>query len=257
MAIAFTPGFTQGLFSGPAPGKIISTKNLVQSSAISFGDGDGTGGRDTINAAGGLSAFSQHSWVHIFGGVNADKYVYVELNSDTKLEVAAGTFTAASTGTAITLAEFDVIGVLRGLMANGVIFLYAEAAPASASSAEPGLPKVTITKNGGPFVPGAPTNGLNAGDFLDGELRKAIDPATSYQEVWQGVPSETVVINSFMWCNNAAIRSASSSAIRIIGRVGTDPNADMVLEGGTTVTAGVPVNVRSLRIQLKPGVFVA
>lgn len=250
-------GFIQSTLSGPSPGKGLSTKTVKIANNISFGDGDGDGGRDTINGT-GLSAFLQHSWVQIFSPgdlANHDKLVLVEIATDTKLQVAAGTLVSAAAGSNIALVEFDVIGTIRMNMRNCVLYLYEEPLASSADLAAPGTPLVKITRDGGAFTAGQPANGLNFGDYLNGELRKAINPETGLVEVWRGSPLRTGIANSYMLCANDGITAASASARRMTGRVGSDDGADLVLTGGTTVTLGTPVDVQTVRMQLRAGVF--
>jgi len=249
MAFKFSTGLTKALLAATP-----SVNTKIMSNTISTGDGDGTGGLDTINDTGaGLGAFDRHDYILIVSG-DANNGVWTKcINvSTTKLEVPAGTLAAVAAGSVIGIFRFDACGSMRTVFQNCTIDLFFNAAPASADSAEPGAAVASFTLNGNPFVPGVSTNGLNFG-YLDGvNMKRAIDPETGITEVWRAVPTATGIVNSCRIYSNDKVTGASTTAIRMDGVVATS-GADLNVLQGPSITVGVPIDVSDVVNQVRSG----
>lgn len=250
MTIGLSTPLSNSLASDP------KSKREFISSTISFGDGDGTGGRDTINdASGGLDIFVKGSFLLLLPpepNPDRNKVVKVLSSSSTKLEVAAGTLTAMATGTLFTIQEPDIAGSFSSIFRNCTIHLFKEYRAANADLAEPGTPVCKITLNGADFTPGQPENGLNFGDIVDSILRRAIDPETGNTEIWTGDPLQEATVNSYICYANDVITGASIASYRFNGSV-TGPNGggDMTLDPTNSISVGTPVNIGTVRVELK------
>jgi hypothetical protein len=245
----FSTGMIKALLAGDPS---ISTK--VMADTISAGDGDGTGGLDTINdSASGFGSFGRHDFLLIVSG-DANDGVWTKcINaSAAKLEVPAGALTAVAAGSVVGIFKFDAWGAMKTLFQNCTIDIYAEARPASADSAEPGAAIARFTLNGDAFVAGLSTNGLNFG-YLDGtNMKRAIDPETSIAEVWRATPTVTAVANSCRIYANDKSSGSSTTAIRMDGVVATS-GADLNISQGPSLTAGVPVDISDVVNQVRSG----
>ena len=234
-------------------------RQYLSGTDISLGDGDGAGGLDTINASAGLDIFPAHSWIVIdtpIGDPNKGVRVKVLTSSATKLEVAAGSFTAFSAGPVVDITWYKNKGSWRQTFENFIMRGFAENRPSSADAAEPGSPVVEFTLNGGAFTPGSPLNGLNFG-IRDGEyIRRAIDPETAASEVWRAVPTQTATIRSICAYSNDVVTGASVNSSRFWCTV-TGPNqgGDVILTNGPTVTLDIPVDIVSVKIIIKGADF--
>ena len=240
MAWYLSTGMQKALLGG-----VPSVVESLCLNTISFGDGDGTGSTDTINdSANGLGIFSVDDWILVGNGTNANKLVKALTVAAGKVEVPAGSFTAVAATPYIFIARIKS-GSLREIMQNGIMALYDTVRPATADLAEPGTLLSKVTKNGGTFVAGTSTNGLNIAEFTGTAISRAIDPATGVAEVWKGVGLATGTARTAVWYANEYVTGASSTALRMYGTVNTS-GADVNMAGGTTVTLGVDTGVTSL-----------
>lgn len=221
----------------------------VAAATISFGDGDGAGGRDTINDSGsGLAGFIVGDYVTILGGTNDGVMARVLSVVAGKLEVAAGTFAAESAGSSRIVVACSG-GCIQDIFRNCVGAFYTGSRPASADDAEVGTKLALITKDKGAFVSGSPGNGLNLADAGSLSLGLEIDPLTGVSEVWSGDGLATGAANSFWLYANTVIEGASSSSIRMIGRVAVS-GVEVNMAAGTTITQGVPVTGVTVNLTL-------
>jgi hypothetical protein len=248
--ISISTGLKQALLTAN-----LSVKKNRIGTDISFGDGDGAGGQDTINATSGLDIFTPHSHIHLLtpdGDPNRNNLVKVITTSAPKIEVAAGSLTALAAGGDIDLIWFDVAGCLRSIFQNCTIKIFSQNRAATADLAEPGTSICDMTLNGNAFVAGIPLNGLNFG-VMDGDyLRRVIDPETAASEVWSGDPSSSSVANSYICYANDVVTGASVSSVRFNGTVsGAGEGGDMILANGNQLTAGVQTKVSSFKFQIK------
>lgn len=227
-----------------------SLDTTIMADTISAGDGDGTGGLDTLNdSASGFGSFDRHDFILIVSG-DANNGVWtkcINVNS-AKLEVPAGTLTAVAAGSIVGIFKLSAWGAMKTLYQNCTIDVYAEARPAGADSAEPGAIIASFTLNGDTFVAGTSTNGLNFG-YLDGtNMKRAIDPETDLVEVWRAIPTATTIANSCRIYANDKTTGASTTAIRMDGVVATS-GADLNITQGPSLTTGIPVDISDVIAQ--------
>jgi len=245
----FSDGMVKALLAGDPS---IDTK--IQASTISAGDGDGTGGLDTLNDSGsGLGSFGRHDFILIISG-DANDGVWTKVINATaaKLEVPAGTLTTVAAGSIVSILKFSPWGVMKTLYQNCTIDVFAEARPASANDAEPGAVIASFSLNGNAFVGGLSENGLNFA-YLDGlNMKRAIDPETGLVEVWRATPTATTIANSCRVYSNDKTTGADANAIRMDGVVATS-GADLNITQGPSLTTGVPVDISDVVCQSRPG----
>lgn len=250
MTINISTGLKNKLLASP----FASRRELV-STTVSFGDGNGTGGRDTINDASGLDVFTKHSFISLLppdGNPNRNILAKVLSSSATQLEVAADTLTALTAGPQVIIQEPDIAGSFASIFRNCTIHFFQEERPASADDAEPGTPILKVTLNGAAFTPGLPENGLNFGDMVDSVLRRAIDPETGGQEVWKGIPLSAVQANSARVYANDVVTGQSPSSCRFDCIVGSkNSGADIELDPNNVLSDGVETLISSVRVELK------
>jgi len=97
---------------------------------------------------------------------------------------------------------------IRTTYANAVGAVYTGTQPANADAAETGTLLGYITKDGGPFVAGEATNGLNWEDAVDGVCAKPTD------EEWSIIPVASGTAGYARIYANAMVTGASTSAVR-------------------------------------------
>lgn len=217
---------------------------------ISFGDGDGDGGLDTINdsVSGLATRFSVDDYVLILNPDGAEDNLLVRPVSVAagKIEVPAGVFSASeAAGNNICLVAIS-FGSLAGLMKNSVIDIYSSTRPTNADLAENGTKLIRMTKNGGAFTAGEPTNGLNLGEFSGTTLKRAIDPATGLTEVWSGEGITDGDARWGRWRDNSAVEGSSTEAIHMDGIVGTE----FIMAAGSLIVAGVTSTVTDVNFTI-------
>jgi len=228
------------LLSSPA-----EVKNKTAAITISMGDGDGTGGNDTINDTGtDLVKFKVGAFVKIQSeDANDTVLAKVLISTAGTLDVAAGTFTAVAAGSIISIVEYDLGGALAEILRNCTIHLFAEVRPsAGADATEPGSVLAKITLNGGTFVAGEATNGLNMGELDGSTLKRAVDPATALTEIWKGAGLIAGSASSCRIYANDLTTGVVTDKARLDGTVATS-GGDLTMEGSTQVSIGVDVIV--------------
>lgn len=249
MAINLSTGMRQAILNSSH-----NTKKEYIASDISLGDGDGAGGLDTINAPAGLDVFPVGAWVQVVtpeGDPNRDKRVKVLTSSASKLEVAAGSFTAFAAGTLMRVTWHDICGSIRSLFENCVAYGFAQDRPNSADDAEPGSPIAIFTLNAAAFSAGSPENGLNFGEVDGDYMRRAIDPATGASEVWRANPISGLYMHSMRFYANNVIQGASTNSIRFDAIcVDKGQTGDVILNNGPQLTVDVPVDITSVKVQV-------
>lgn len=225
-------------------------RHAVAASTISCGDGDGSSSRDTINdSASGLGSFLVGDYITILGGTNDGVMARVLSVAAGTLEVAAGTLTAETAGTAIIIVACSG-GCIQDIFKNATGYFYTGSRTTSADDAPVGTQLAQLTLNGGAFTSGSPTNGLNFGDGSSLTLGAEIDPATGANEIWKdSTPAATGAANSFWLCANTVDLTASTTAIRMVGRVGIS-GMEVNMAAGTTITANVPIQNVSIELSI-------
>lgn len=229
-----------------------SVPHAITGDDISFGDGDGTGGRDTINSvAAVLDGFLGKAYVTIIGSAANDKTVKIlDVVSANIIEVAAGSFTGELASADIILATAEG-GSYRGIFRNMTIEIREGAQPTSADDAETGGILCQISLGSGYFPIPNPTGqtayGINFGQVLDAQLGKELDNA-GVEEIWSGVNSATGVAGWFRIYDNAAVPGASTTEIRLDGQCATS-GAQMNLTN-TSLTSGVTTTIDQVALTL-------
>jgi len=216
-------------------GKKATVPTIVVGSTISFGDGTGTGGRDTIVDSGAaLGNFVKRSIITVKGSASNDgSYEVLSVTAGT-IEVAAGSFSTESSGATVVLAQPQG-GSLSGILRNGVISLYSGTQPASADDAETGTLLGNISLSSGAFVGGSQTYGINFDVAATGVLAKDVD------EVWSGTAVATGVAGWFRFYDNTKTTGLSATAVRLDGAIATSgselnmANTSVTLNGSITV----------------------
>lgn len=225
-----------------------SVQTFKTAATISFGDGDGTGGTDTINDSGnGLGSFKVNDFILIISSdANHNKMVQALTVAAGKIEVVAGSFSAVSAGTALTLVSLSS-GSVQQVFKNFVLDIYGGGVvrPTNADAAELGTKLCSITRNAGAFVAGTSTNGCNFGSITGTTLGRAIDPATGLEEVWRGIGLVTGTPTYGRLYANAKVTGASTSAVRMDGVIETS-GADINLSTGKSITADVYSEIYSV-----------
>ena len=115
------------------------------------------------------------------------------------------------------------------IFSAGVIAVYSGAQPASADNAATGTLLGYITKDGGAFVPGSPTNGLNWGAAAGGVIGKNADN-------WRLAGAAAGTAGWFRLMGNAADNGRASTTL---------PRID-----GAVATSGGEINLTSLSIDI-------
>ena len=139
----------------------------------------------------------------------------------------------------------DATGI-KEAMADGVLRLYSGAQPASADTAVAGTLLVEITVDGGAFVHGSPTNGLEFDAPVAGLLSKAA------AENWLGSGLADGVAGWFRFCANPVDSGGASTVLaRIDGAVGRS-SSDLNLSN-TNIVTGVPSTVDVFNITMDQG----
>jgi len=215
-------------------------QNQITGTGISFGDGDGTGGRDTINDSGnGLAGFKIHDLIKVSGSTSNNVSAEILSVSAGTIEIPADTLTGEIAGDQVILSSSRG-GSLKDLFRNGVLDIFSGIQPTDADTTESGTKLVRITLSSGAFVAGTATNGINLGTATDGVIGKDSD------ETWSGVGLVTGNAGWFRFYDNAATTGASTSAIRLDGAIATT-GAQMSMSN-TTITVSGTTTIGSVAI---------
>lgn len=126
---------------------------------------------------------------------------------------------------------------LRGLMKDGVVRVYQGAQPTSADDPPTGTLLGSVTLNGGAFVEGSATNGLELGAPSGKTVSK------SGSETWKftGVAAGTMQWFRFQ-ANAVDDDSSSTSLVRIDGSVGVTSGEMRVTTTAATVGGSVTID---------------
>jgi hypothetical protein len=131
---------------------------------------------------------------------------------------------------------------LAAVFANGVIEIYSGAQPASADAAPTGTLLGVVTRDGGAFTPGSPTNGLTWAAAANGSVTKSTDN-------WQFIGLAAGTAGWYRLKGNAVDAGALSTTLpRLDGSI-ANSGGDMNLSN-TSIAVGSPntVDVFSLTL---------
>jgi len=227
-----------------------SVKKLQKTAVtLAFQDGTGTGGRDRIfDSANGLAGFADyvHDYVGVGGSTSNNFCPKILAAAAGYIEVPAGTFSTEAEGDQVILSVHRG-GSFQEVFRNSVLHLFAVSRPADADTTEGASPLVIITKDGGAFVSGSPTNGINFTVDVDGNVVITTDPATDADMVLKGlglVAGDALFGRLYA---NTVVTGNSTSAVRADGRVGLS-GVEINMSAGVGITVGVYATVTDVEM---------
>jgi len=225
----------------------------LAAATISFGDGTGAGGNDQILDSGnGLAVFADYPyyWISVEGSTSNDGVYLVKTVAAGAVEIPAGSLATEVAGDAVVLSILAG-GSFCDIMRNSVLYIYSGSRPTDADQIENGTLLAIISRAGGTFVSGSPEYGINLRQVSDRTVERMLDPATGAAMLLSGTGLATL---SSAWCRlhaNTVVTGASTSAVRMDGRISTiESNAEIWMPGGTTITSGISVDINSFSITL-------
>ena len=242
MAWNFSTGLKLALCGQGAVLKLSKT-----ATTLAFEDGTGTGGRDRITDSGnGLVGYADylHDYVGVEGSTSNDGSFKILAAAAGYIEIPAGSLSTEVAGDQVILSVHRG-GSFQEIFRNSRLDLFAVSRPADADTTEGASPLISITKNGGAFVSGAPTNGLNFTIDASGNVIVAVDPATDADMVMKGIGLVTGSALFGRLYANTVTTGASTSAVRMDGRVGVS-GVEINMSAGTGITVGVYATVTSV-----------
>lgn len=131
---------------------------------------------------------------------------------------------------------------LAGALASGVIYIYSGPQPVTADAVPTGTLLGVVTKDGGTFTPGSPTNGLTFATATGGGVTKSTD-------VWKFTGIAAGTAGWFRHVGNGSDDGSSSSTLpRLDGSIAAG-SGDLRLSS-TAITVGVPVTVDVYSLQI-------
>lgn len=161
-------------------------------------------------------------------GVTKDTLSFATTTVDTPEDFLAATAVTSNNGKA-----------LKELLTNGVLGLYSDSQPASSNDIENGSLLVLLTKDGGAFAGGSPTNGLNFEGISEGKLSKNGD-------TWKGVGIAAGTIGWGRFFDNKYTIGASENAVRFDGVAGVGTGEFKL--SSSTVEVDLPIICQKLDI---------
>ncbi len=209
----------------------------VHANTLTFGDGDGSGGNDTINdLSNGLITHRPGDKITVKESTSNDgTYEILSVTVGT-IEVAAGSL-SAETADAVTVGLASCRGgSFNDIFRNGIMRIYSGAQPTTANDVETGTLLVEIS-NGGtigvPFVSGAPEFGLNFGETAVGAIL-----AKAPAETWQGEAVASSTAGYFRFYPND-----------VDNHIGADGGGETKVRfDGAIATAGAQLNMSNIQI---------
>jgi len=206
----------------------------IHVNSITFGDGDGSGGRDTVNDSGnGLANHKVGDKLEVKGSASNDGSYEIMSVTAGIIEVLADMLTTEdATGINIALASCRG-GSFNDIFRNGIMRIFSGAQPATADDIETGTLLVEISVGSGAFVSGAPEFGLNFGETAAGAVL-----AKAALETWSGVAGAGATAGYFRFYPND-----------VDNHVGDDAGGEtMVRFDGAIATSGAQLNMSSTTI---------
>lgn len=209
----------------------VATK-LKVATTLSFGDGDGTDGRDTLNdSASGLGGYSVTDFMTIAESTSNNGVFEILSVSASKLEFAAGSFSTEAAGDSVILATARG-GSFRDLMKFSTIHVFSGTQPTTADLAESGAILVKITDDAGAFTPGVETNGLIWGTITNNIISPIAD------QKWSG---EGIANGTAVWWrgyDNSVTTGDTTTAIRMDGACGNTGTKELNMSNLTIKVGG-------------------
>ena len=244
--------FSTGLLNALA-NKAPAIPVQLAAATISFGDGTGAGGNDQIlDSDNGLAVFNDYPyyWLSIKGSTSNNIVAPIKTVAAGAIEIPAGYLTTEIAGDPVVLSVISH-GSFCDIMRNSVLYIYSGSRPSDADQIENGNLLAVISRNGGTFVSGSPEYGINLRQVSNRIVERMIDPATGAAMLLSGMG---LITSGATWCRlhaNTVVTGASTSAIRMDGRISTsESTAEIWMPGGATITAGIPADINSFSITL-------
>jgi hypothetical protein len=221
----------------------------VHANTLTFGDGDGSGGNDTINdASNGLVNHKPGDKLTVAdSSLNDGTYEILSTTVGT-LEFAAGSF-SAETANSVTVALASCRGgSFNDIFRNGIMRIYSGAQPTTADDVETGTLLVEISVGGGTFVSGEPAYGLNFGETAVSAIL-----AKAPGETWQGEATASSTAGYFRFYpndvnNHIGADGGGETKIRFDGAIAT-AGAQLNMSS-TTITSGGTTSIDSVAVTL-------
>ncbi len=224
----------------------------VTSQTIAFEDGTGTGSTDRIvDAVTDLSSFDDYAYyvLSVIGSTSNDGDYVIQRAAAGYIEVPAGSLTTEALGDQVILVVSKG-GCFAEVFKNAVLDLYSGSRPSSADLIETGTKLARITNGGGAFVAGSPDNGINFGESATaGAINLATDPDTGSDQALKGIGLVTGTAQFGRLRANTAVEGASTTEIRMDGRVSTS-GAEINMSAGTGIVLDVYADVTLTNLTL-------
>jgi hypothetical protein len=220
----------------------------IHPNTLTFGDGDGTAGADTITDSGsGLAGHVPGDKITVKGSAANDGDYEILSVSAGVIEVPEGSLTAETAG-ALTVALASCRGgSFNDIFRNCVMRIYSGSQPATAEDAEQGTLLNEIT-SGTPFVSGSPENGLNFGEQASNATL-----GKKPGEIWSGIAVNTGTAGHFRVYpndvnNHTGADGGTESKIRFDGAIAT--SGAQLNMSNTAITAGGTTTIDSVAVAL-------
>lgn len=221
----------------------------VHANTLTFGDGDGAGGNDTINdVSNGLIGHKPGDKITVANSTLNDGTYEILSTTVGTIEVAAASL-AAETADSVTVGLASCRGgSFNDIFRNGIMRIYSGAQPTTADDVETGTLLVEISVGGGTFVSGQPEYGLNFG-----ETAVAAILAKSPGETWQGEAVASSTAGYFRFYPNDVDSHIGADAggetkVRFDGAIAT-AGAQLNMSS-TTITSGGTTSIDSVAVTL-------
>jgi len=224
----------------------------IHANTLTFGDGDGAGGNDTINdVSNGLIGHKPGDKITVANSTLNDGTYEILSTTVGTIEVAAASL-AAETADSVTVGLASCRGgSFNDIFRNGIMRIFSGAQPTTADDVETGTLLVEIS-NGGtigdPFVSGQPEFGINFG-----ETAVAAILAKSPAETWAGEAVASSTAGYFRFYpndvdNHIGADGGGETKVRFDGAIAT-AGAQLNMSS-TTITAGGTTSIDSVAVTL-------
>jgi hypothetical protein len=221
----------------------------IHANTLTFGDGDGAGGNDTINdVSNGLIGHKPGDKITVANSTLNDGTYEILSTTVGTIEVAAASL-AAETADSVTVGLASCRGgSFNDIFRNGIMRIFSGAQPTTADDVETGTLLVEISVGGGTFVSGQPEYGLNFG-----ETAVAAILAKSPGETWQGEAGASSTAGYFRFYPNDVDSHIGADAggetkVRFDGAIAT-AGAQLNMSS-TTITSGGTTSIDSVAVTL-------
>jgi hypothetical protein len=221
----------------------------IHANTLTFGDGDGAGGNDTItDLSSGLISHKPGDKITIAGSTLNNGTYEILTTTVNVIEVAGASF-SAETADAVTVALASCRGgSFNDIFRNGIMRIFSGAQPTTADDVETGTLLVEISVGGGTFVSGQPAYGLNFGETAVSAIL-----AKAPGETWQGEAGASSTAGYFRFYpndvdNHIGADGGGETKVRFDGAIAT-AGAQLNMSS-TTITSGGTTSIDSVAVTL-------